>query len=338
MNSALIEPGRRIKVGLVGAGEIVEYSHLPVLKNLEDVTVSWVYDTNFERSRLLASMYRVEPLPEGEVEKAIDRVDLCVLAIPYGSRLPYIEMCASKGKALYVEKPFAITLAEHERYCSLFPAHKLAVGYQRRYHGIVSTLASIIGSRMFGRLEAINYRYGTFHLKGGRGHLANATVAGGVTIESAVHSLDQILLFTGATAVKVTDVKSLHRGSIDYDTIFTSEITAPSMTISTTCEISTLRNLGTGLELHFESATVRCGLTHDAAITVTARNGDTTRYRLERTSADANAPTAIVEAFDIFWRHFLQSLTSGEESLTLGTSSLLTTHWIEQIYNHIRQD
>src|SRR5580658_475915 len=120
----------KLAVGIIGAGSIVEDSHLPALKVCDRASVAWIHDAKESRAAMLAVMYGIRPVAIDGLSAALDGVDVCLLAVPYGARPAFIEMCASRGKALYVEKPFATTLQEHERYCSLFPAHKLAVGFQ----------------------------------------------------------------------------------------------------------------------------------------------------------------------------------------------------------------
>ena len=48
---------RSVRVGLLGAGNVVESIHLPVLASLDGVTVAWVCDTDTARARALASTY-----------------------------------------------------------------------------------------------------------------------------------------------------------------------------------------------------------------------------------------------------------------------------------------
>ncbi len=141
---------KKYKVGIIGAGAIVELSHIPVLKNLEEIEIAWQYDKSVERSAVITKMFQVPALKEEELDSAIQQIDICLLTVPYGARKYFIEKCASKNKSLYVEKPFATKSDEHINYCSLFPAYKLAVGFQRRYYKIVYDLQKIIGSRIFG--------------------------------------------------------------------------------------------------------------------------------------------------------------------------------------------
>ena len=95
------------KIGIIGAGIIAEFSHIPVLKTIPDVKVQWVFDKNSDRSRLLSDMYGIDIKHEEALEKGIEEVDICLLTVPFGVRIPYIQICADKNKAVYVEKPFA---------------------------------------------------------------------------------------------------------------------------------------------------------------------------------------------------------------------------------------
>ena len=332
------EVKKNCRIGIIGAGSIVENSHLPVLKNIQAAGISWIYDKNTVRSELISSMYGVPVIDEPSLESAMDDVDVCLLTIPYGVRARFIEMCAVKEKALYAEKPFATSVQEHEAYCGLFPFHKLAIGFQRRYYKIVSTLGSIISSGVLGQLTSIQFTQGYFSLKGGGGYLSDAALAGGgVIIESAIHALDQLLIASGAISVEVMNVKSIHKKGIDYDTKFDSLIKTFTQSIPVNCEISTLRNLSNGVKLQFENAVLKCNLSHDARPVVFKKDGALFHINLEDLIIKDNTATSINKSFFIFWNQFLESLHSKTENLTHASTSLITTSWISQIYRNIRQ-
>jgi predicted dehydrogenase len=190
---------------------------LPVLKNLEQVEIVWQYDKNEKRSALIEKMFDVKALDEADIQFAIRDIDICLLTIPYGVRKEFIEKCAALNKSMYVEKPFARTTAEHEYYCKLFSPYKLAVGFQRRFYKIVTFLQLAINGNFFGALKEIVFTEGYFNIKGGSKFLSDVNLSGGgVIIESAIHSLDQILLITSANNVEVTEVNSFHKDLLDY--------------------------------------------------------------------------------------------------------------------------
>jgi predicted dehydrogenase len=321
------------RIGIIGAGNIVESNHLPVLKNIKDIKVVWIYDQNRERSSMMRAMYGVGIIEESDLEKSLEEIDICLLATPYGTRKKFIELVASKGKALYVEKPFALTIQEHQYYQSLYAETKLAVGFQRRYYRIVTTLKSIIRSEIFGTLKRIKFTQGYFMLKGGSGYLSNASLAGGgVIAESGIHALDQLLVITEASAVRLINLKSLSKEGIDYDTIFSSEIETLKGRVIVDCEVSTLRNLENGLELHFENAVAKCNLSHEAVVLMVGKDGAT--FKLTDILASNNVGS-ITESFYVFWTKFIEAISTDKINLTVGNSSLITTSWIEQIYKDV---
>ncbi|HTL07865.1 MAG TPA: Gfo/Idh/MocA family oxidoreductase [Chitinophagaceae bacterium] len=325
------------KIGIFGAGAIVESSHIPVLKVLPGVTVEWVYDLNSSRTAMMSEMFGTNALAGKGIAAAIEDVDICLLTIPYGARKEYISLCASNEKALYVEKPFAVNEAEHKSVCSMFPAYKLAVGFQRRYYHIVEQLKYLVASGVFGALTNIEIVQGYFSLKGSKEFLTNAALAGGgVIIESAIHTFDQVLQITGATSLRVDALQTLQVKGIDYDTTFSTTLFVEGAQVNVTAAISTLRNFSNGLTFHFENAIVKCGTSPDSQIKVYSKSGKPMMFHIELSdwpgTARANSVSA---AFYQFWSDFIQSVDSREANQTAAVNSLLTSVWMEQVYAKI---
>src|ERR1700730_14990387 len=99
-----------LRIGIIGAGQIVEDAHLPVLKAIEGTTITWIADIDKARADLLSRMYHVREIEASDISRAIADIDVCLIAIPLGVRRDYIERCAESGVALYAEKPFARTV------------------------------------------------------------------------------------------------------------------------------------------------------------------------------------------------------------------------------------
>ncbi len=326
----------RYRLGIIGAGGITETNHLPSIKNIEELEVQWIYDKNPARSKLLSEMYNINAVNE-LTDAQWEQVDICLLAIPYGFRNEYIHKCASLGKALYVEKPFATTVAEHQAYAALFRPGHLAIGFQRRYYKTIAVLEFLVQSGLFGKLLKIEFNQGYFSLKGGAGHLSDAKLSGGgVIIESAIHALDQILMITHATGVSVDFVRSVASKGIDYDTEFGATITAEQGQIQLSAGISTLRNLDNGVTFQFESAIVRTELNADEAIHVVPNNGD--KFKIDSISGfTCSRPVAasMNTSFYFFWKEFLQGYKNSMNNITEASSSILTTALIEGLYARI---
>ena len=332
---------KQYKVGIIGAGAIVESSHLPVLKTLAGAEPAWIYDINIRRKEVLSSMYNVRAIDENELAAAIGSVDICLLTIPYGVRSSYIRMIADAQKALYVEKPFALSVKEHNEYCSMFEPYKLAVGFQRREYASVQALSAIVSSGIFGRLNKITFQQGNFTLKGGTGYLSDAKLsAGGVIIESAIHTLDQLLLITAATGVSLNKLTSLSKNGIDYDSVFTSGLHTETGGIETECRVSTLRNLDNGIKFFFDNAIAETNTSPENLIKVTGIYKTVNNFSISPYQSDLNVSGArsVAQSFAFFWERFMEGIEKKEVNITSGVKSVLITDWMEQIYNKIHNN
>lgn len=328
----------KLRIGIIGAGGIVETNHLPAIAASGKAEIAWIYDKNPARADLVAKMYGLSVLEEASLISALRGVDCCLLATPYGVRRSYIDACRAAGIGLVIEKPFAFSHREHMEYCAGFKEWAIAINLQRRYYQSVATLYRIIRTSICGRLLAIRFNQGHFSLKGGSGYLSDVRLAGGgVIAESAIHSLDIILYITGASGVSVTNMRSLHANRLDYDSEFESNIVTPDGNVPVHCAVSTLRNLDNGLELEFEQATISCDLSPDAPILVKRRDsqaGGQDFYLASTLHREELLLTAtkINEAFLIFWQQFLEGMAGHTANRTSAHESLLTSVWIEEIY------
>ena len=103
-----------LAIGVVGAGEITRRSHLPVLVNLPDVRIAWIYDHLPERAQALAGAYGL-PAIHSLAPHELPACDVALLAIPVGARCDYLQHFSRRGTAVLCEKPFAMSAAEHRR-------------------------------------------------------------------------------------------------------------------------------------------------------------------------------------------------------------------------------
>ena len=215
-----------LRIGIIGAGSIVEGNHLPAIMSLSQAKVMWIYDKNAMRCAFVSKMYGVPALAGSLSEQNLETVDICLLATPYGTRKPYIDLCRQHGKAIVIEKPFAFSKEEHLATCDGFSKWAIAVNFQRRFYRSVDTLAQVIRSGLLGALRSVRFVQGNFTLKGGSGYLSSAELAGGgVIAESASHILDIILSITAARSIQMLGLSSLYLDGLDYDTVFDSLIT-----------------------------------------------------------------------------------------------------------------
>ena len=330
------------RIGIIGAGKVVEDMHLPVIKNLKELKVAWVCDTDLNRSKLLSRMYQVPHLPVQKAISVLDDVDLCLIATPVGVRKNYIEACAQAGIAVYSEKPFARTRAEHEYYCSLFPDYKIAAGFQRRFYKNIHTLREIIKSGVFGNLKRIELNHGQYSLKSGGAHryITNPKLSGGgVVIDSGIHCLDQILFSTAATGVEVEVARAIVFNGIDYETTIFSTITMESKhRVEVECNHTSLRNFHQRFKYFFDTAEVRLGMNPDSQVRAQPLNeGKREKVNFEVFNGKGDTPWASTpnQSYYLSWIFFLKGLLEGRPQMTSAAENYLTTGWVEDIYSKV---
>ncbi len=102
----------KIRIGMVGAGNIAQNAHLPVYMKRDDVELVAVCDINEERARSVKEKFGFQQVFTSAEEMMacakIDAVDICVWN---GSHAPVAVAAAKAGRAIMCEKPMAVSLA-----------------------------------------------------------------------------------------------------------------------------------------------------------------------------------------------------------------------------------
>lgn len=325
---------RITRVGIVGAGQIVENAHLPVLLNLPGVEVRWLTDSNARRAAVVSSMYGV-PSRAGESLPAIlSEVDVCLLATPVGARAQYVDLCAEAGKAVLAEKPFAATEAAHRSCCDRFPAHALGASFQRRFYASIAAICGIVEGRHFGDLQSVEFAIGGFDLKSGgpSRYIGNPRLSGGgVVMDLGIHALDQILLASGATDVEVSSVQSIVLDGMDFDSIIDGTLCREQRRIRVHGQVTRLRPIANEFEFEFENGVVRFGSEPDATLTFVPRS-DGVPLRL---APRVEGSTTVAQAFFQLWSTFIRGLHSNATTPASASTSVLTTRWVDKIYERM---
>jgi predicted dehydrogenase len=325
-----------IRVGIVGAGKIVEDAHLPVLLTIPSVQVAWVTDQSNARRDLLSRMYRVPAVTPAQALQKIADIDVCLLAVPLGARAAYFDRCVECGTAVYAEKPFARTSAEHQVLQQKMPAYKLAIGFQRRAYQCASTLRALIASGLLGRLRSIRLTEANFTLIGGGAssfRTSASAAGGGITIESSIHSLDLMQHLTAAASVRTDNLQAIVRDGIDFHVECQSHLElSDGSEIPVELLLSRLRSLPDAFHFQFETGTVAYPVKPQLPVLLRSNMVGASWQTLTPNEFAATGASSINAAFGLFWQYFLDGLQNRQPGLTSACSSLLTSRWIEQIY------
>ena len=125
---------KKLRVGIVGCGQIAQIMHLPYLKELAQFEIGAVCDISAKVVNTVGEWYGVNKRYV-DYRELIAQSDLDIVAILTMDHGDIAEAAAEAGKHLFVEKPFCFDPAEGYRVVSAVKRNgvKLMVGYMKRY-------------------------------------------------------------------------------------------------------------------------------------------------------------------------------------------------------------
>lgn len=319
-------------VGVIGAGEIVSTVHLPVLLAMKEASIAWLADLNPDKANSVARAYHINHIELPKNPKDLPYSDIILLAIPYGARNPYYEALSDDSCALYVEKPFARTVDEHKRLCSLLPDYRLACGFQRRSWGPTLQMKQLIKKNLFGRLCSVRLGFGGPGIVTGGGYNSNIDLAGGgIIMETGCHSIDALFFILSANRAQVDDVNMIMDNGFDMHTNAKLCLTT-SKQEQIKCEaiISCLQETINCLEFTFDHAIVSFSLFGDGIIHVKDLNSSQS-YTLS--PINKIYPLTAFQTFYSHWSLFFDGIRTKHANHTAAFQSILTTEVIEKLYS-----
>jgi predicted dehydrogenase len=320
-------------LGIVGAGNVVSANHLPVLLSMSEVEVSWITDRDSSRARNVAQAYGITNCDLSQGFQNFPRPDAVLLAIPYGVRDPYYSVLAAWRSAVYVEKPFARTVAIHRELCALFSDYELACGLNRRSWGIVRFCRNVIGSQLLGKVRRVRFGLGSVGgITAGSLYLANASVTGGgMLFETGVHGIDTVLYCLDAQTVQLNSGDLIVENG--HDIHCRAEL---SLVDSTGCmvpfeiEVSLLKDTINRVEFQFDGCVAHFSLFGSPELVVESRDG---KVRSILADHKRYYPFTWNQVLFEFWKDFFSGVAEREANYTSATKSMLTTEVVEQLYS-----
>jgi predicted dehydrogenase len=323
--------GTKTRIGIVGAGMVTSGSHLPVLVNMPEVTVAWVCDRAVAAATAVAKTYDI-PGAFADLRECPD-VDAVLVATPVGSRNAVVPAVLARGWHAFCEKPFALTLADHQSYVRDARARglQIAVGQVRRYAKPTASARALIRGGVFGPIQRVLAAEG-FHMRGtGRGtgwHMNDRKAGGGVLGEFGSHLIDQVLFILGAASADSARVRDceqrVHLGLELASSLVADVSVNGGAPVPCSIDVSLLDDLCSGIFIEFASATLRVGLGFEDTLSLVSKNGEplTSLNMLE----GADSP---VQAFYLEWNDFLRQCRTGEPSAIDAASVAATTALID---------
>jgi myo-inositol 2-dehydrogenase/D-chiro-inositol 1-dehydrogenase len=125
-----------VRLALVGCGRIAQVAHLPALEKAAGVELVAVSDPSEAVAGAVARRYGVAGVHADAGSALADpAVEAVLIAAPARFHADLVEAAAGAGKAVFCEKPMALTLADADRAIAAAQAAgvPLQVGFNRRF-------------------------------------------------------------------------------------------------------------------------------------------------------------------------------------------------------------
>ncbi|HKP29440.1 MAG TPA: Gfo/Idh/MocA family oxidoreductase [Gemmatimonadales bacterium] len=147
-----------IRLGVVGAGAVLQVAHLPVLKKLKTVEVAALCDTDVPKARALASRFGI-PSVYDDIQDLVghERLDALLVCTPNHLHESHIQAGLTAGLHVMVEKPMALSSqGAHKVVRAADRSGKvLMVGMNHRYRPDAQAIRSFVQGGELGELDSI---------------------------------------------------------------------------------------------------------------------------------------------------------------------------------------
>lgn len=328
-----------IKVGIVGAGHVAEGQHLPVLAGMPDVKLMWICDVDRKRASTLARLHQIAEVQQ-EIANCSD-VDIALVAIPVGYRQAVMDQILDRRWHAFVEKPFAISCAEHDRILERAVQRnvEVGVGFQRRLYEGTRLAQRIVEKSLFGPVKRIwateGFSLGSQTPGAAPWSIERAVAGGGVMIETSCHLIDQVFTICGVVDFELDRCELSYCQEIDFEGKTTGELRlADSGRCQFNIGVSWWGDLYNAVVLEFATIQLRVSIyPDDAWITDGDRN---LIARLGSPGASGRIRLTVGRAFSqavyAEWRAFIEQCGSRRPSSVAAAAARPTTRFIEECY------
>jgi hypothetical protein len=319
-----------IKIGIIGMGNVAWNVHLPILLARNDLEISWVCDKYLDKKDVL----RKKNIPFFKnVKKATEYIkcDIILITTPYSDRTEVFDEIKDKCNGIFFEKPFALTLDQHEYFSNCFENYAITVGYQRRHMGIVKTIKNIIDRKLFGPLVSIKINFGDIHYKFDGFRSKKEKSGGGIFFETGSHWIDTVLFTSGAKNIKNFISKKKKIAELDIECSGKFDILNQQDHLYN-CEffMTSLKNTSNSIDYNFENCSINLSLFDDNS-NLKITNSENNEFIIQDNEF-LNFPNKSLDVAWSFWDEFISSYKNKKKSDLSIDNFILTTKVIELFY------
>lgn len=209
-----------LRVGLIGAGRIVERAHLPLLNKMPEVIVAGIFDPDFGRAQAMADCFGVPAVCSSPDELFGLDLDVTLVACPNSLHAAMTIRALEAGTHVLCEKPMAINVAQAKAMIETAEAMnlELMVASTNRYRPEVIALQKAIQENQLGEIKAIRCGWLRSNgIPGANTWFTNRLLAGGgVLTDLGSHLIDLVISIIGRR--KLLSVRCVFDRTMDKQT------------------------------------------------------------------------------------------------------------------------
>ena len=299
------------------------------------VTVDWICDKSATAAAAVARSYKIGATFT-HISECPD-VDAVLVATPVGARKTVIPEALARGWHVFSEKPFALTLEEHDFYIAEARRHgrQIAVGQVRRYAKPSATARQLIERQFLGPILRVGAAEGFRMRATGRGtgwHMTDPAAGGGVLMETGSHLVDQVLFVLGARQAVLREAAQRRHLGLELASSLVADVTTNSgETVQCSIELSMLDDLCNGVFIEFPNYILKVGLFFEDSLSLVTAEGETLAQLIPTEGTDN--PTG---GFAAEWSDFFEQCRTGRPSIIDAGTVRQTTALIEAAYRASR--
>ena len=310
-----------LKIGVIGLGRMGQLYTRMLATQVAGVHLYAVTDVSEQARTRVASEFNIAHVcADADELIALPDLDAVVISTPTSTHCDLVIAAAAAGKAIFCEKPLALTLKENHRILAAIAQAQvpLQVGFMRRFDAAYQKAKALIAEGRIGRPI-------TFQSIGRdpfcpRREYADPAVSGGLIVDMAIHDFDLARWLMDSEVERVSTEGALlvceelaQVGDIDNAVMNLRFVNGGLGTV----EVS--RNAFYGYDIRTEvlgsEGAVTIGVHQHTPVVLLTRTGaqyDTVPYLMERFG----------DAYRTQMQHFVQCLHEGKLPLVGGVDSL----------------
>lgn len=206
-----------IRVGLIGYGYSGKTFHAPLIQAVEGLALCGVASSNAEKVR--ADWSEVAVYPDAGTLIADQDIDLVVIASPNATHAPLAQLALDQGKAVVIDKPFTVTMAEARDLVAQAEetGRLLSVFHNRRWDSDFLTIQHAIEDDLIGPVTHFESRFDRFRPAVRARWREQAGPGSGVWYDLGPHLVDQALLLFGLPDRVLASMATQRSGAVTDD-------------------------------------------------------------------------------------------------------------------------